>query len=113
MKKKVVRIGNLNRLHVHPLKPNKGVGPCGLELSAVLNCWHNSGGPDTADCKAFVSTLANCMRSYVYSPRKPRFQKADIFVAKASSSTINCQLPSVLLSESVTTNSSGRLGSIR
>jgi hypothetical protein len=67
MKKKVVRLGKLNRLHVHSRKPDQGVGPCALELSAVLNCWSNtsSGVPDAAECKAYVETLTTCMRTWV------------------------------------------------
>lgn len=67
MKKKVVRLGKLNRLYVHTRKPDQGIGPCALELSAVLNCWSNSsdGNPDAAECRAFVDSLTNCMRTYV------------------------------------------------
>ena len=68
MKKKVVRLANLDRLRVHGKNPNQGVGPCALELTAVLNCWSNARAaptPDVAECKAFVNTLTECMRSYV------------------------------------------------
>jgi hypothetical protein len=67
MKKKIVRLANLDRLRVHGKNPNQGVGPCALELSAVLTCWSNSraGAPDVSECKAFVNSLTNCMRSYV------------------------------------------------
>jgi hypothetical protein len=67
MKDKVVRLPRLNRLHVHSKNPNQGVGPCAMELSAVLTCWSNvrGGTPDAAECKSFVNTLTNCMRGYV------------------------------------------------
>jgi len=68
MKKKVVRLANLDRLRVHGKNPNQGVGACALELTAVLNCWSNARAaptPDVAECKAFVNTLTECMRSYV------------------------------------------------
>jgi hypothetical protein len=67
MKKKVVRLGKLNRLRVHNRQQNQGIGPCALELSAVLNCWSNTGDgtPDAVECKAFVNSLTNCMRTYV------------------------------------------------
>jgi|SRR5579862_91132 len=68
MKKKVVRLGKLNRLYVHTKKPDQGVGPCALELSAVLNCWSNTRAtPDANECKALVESLTNCMRTYVAS----------------------------------------------
>lgn len=67
MKKKIVRLGKLDRLYVTNRRPDQGVGPCALEASAVLNCWSNvrGGNPDAAECKAFVETLTNCMRNYV------------------------------------------------
>jgi hypothetical protein len=67
MKKKVVRLGKLNRLYVRNKQPNQGVGPCALELSAVLNCWSNTrdGAPDASECKALVEGLTNCMRTFV------------------------------------------------
>jgi len=66
----------LNRLHVHSKNPNQGVGPCAMELSAVLTCWSNvrGGTPDAAECKSFVNTLTNCMRGY----RKPPVRKSTV-----------------------------------
>jgi hypothetical protein len=67
MKNKVVRLPKLKALRVHPKDPDKGVGPCALELFTVLNCWSDvrGGTPDAADCKAMVQTLTECMRKYV------------------------------------------------
>ena len=67
MKKKIVRLPTLARLSVEQKNPNQGVGPCALELSAVLNCWSNSrdAAPDAAECQNFVNTLTKCMRSWV------------------------------------------------
>jgi len=76
MKKKVVRLGKLNRLRVHNKQQNQGIGPCALELSAVLNCWSNTGdgAPDAVECKAFVNSLTNCMRTY----RRPPVVKSTV-----------------------------------
>ena len=86
MKKKIVRLAKLNRLRVTPINPNQGAGPCALELSAVLNCWSNSrdGGPDAAECRALVNTLASCMRSYVRNSLPSAYascEKADLAIA--------------------------------
>jgi hypothetical protein len=99
MKKKIVRLGKLNRLHVHSRKPDQGVGPCALELSAVLNCWSNTGNgaPDATECKAFVESLTNCMRTYVY-PLLLTIRLslgANFYLAKAASTKVYGQLPSV------------------
>jgi hypothetical protein len=67
MKKKIVRLGKLDKLYVTNRRPNQGVGPCALEASAVLHCWSNvrGGTPDASECKHFVESLTNCMRNYV------------------------------------------------
>ena len=69
MKKKVVRLAKLDRLYVTNRTPDRGIGPCAAEVSAVLNCWGNvrGGTPDATECTAFVQTLTNCMRNYVPS----------------------------------------------
>jgi len=71
MRKKIVRLPKLDRLRITPRKTDMGVGPCAIELSAVLNCWNNNSGPDAAECRAFVDTLTNCMRTYVCFPFSP------------------------------------------
>ena len=93
MKKKVVRLSKLKRLHVHTKQQDQGVGPCAVELSSMLTCWSNAGDgmPDAAECRKMVTNLTNCMRSYVYSIK--RFE-TDI-VAQTSSSKIDCQFPFV------------------
>jgi hypothetical protein len=68
MKKKVVRLPKLDRLFVAPRKADSDVGPCALELSALLNCWNNFGAPDALECRTFVLGLTKCMRIYVRFP---------------------------------------------
>ena len=66
MKRKVVRLGKLDRLYVHK-KAEAAARPCVMESAAVLNCWSNvrGGTPDASECKAFVESLTICMRNFV------------------------------------------------